>query len=508
MTGAFALSGGEVTRRTRRLMLAVALVSQTLVLLDNTIVNVAVEVLADPVRGLGAGTGELAWAVSAYPLVFAAVTLAGGALTDRFGVSRVLLPGLGLLGAASAAAAISPDGVALIAARAVMGAGGGLIAPATLTLVTAGLRPDRRARAVALWSSAAGVAVAVGPVLGGLLLARFAWQAVFLVNIPIVSGLLLAGAFLPRLPAPGRLRPLDLRGAALAGLGLAVLVGGIVQCGREASAPALLVVAAGMALLALFAWYQSRARNPAFDVRLLLNRGFGRGVLGLLLSFAGLAGQLFYCAFFLQGVRHLTPDQAGFVMFSAAAGIVIGNRVCSGAAERFGARTTVLTGLVTASLTYASYLLFDERTLIAWIIVMLFIQGFGAGLAFAPLTSRLVGGLPDDRVGAGAALVTVTRPLGSTIGVAVLGSVLTLAYGNTIRPALNGLPGPAAERARDSAESARAVAADLGRPELAAAADAAYVHAMHVTAGWATVLSLAGCAVVAPGLRRIGEQWS
>jgi EmrB/QacA subfamily drug resistance transporter len=487
----------EVTRR--RLMLVVALVAHTLVLLDNTIMNVAVDVLADPVRGIGAGTGELAWAVAAYPLVFAASTLTGGALADRFGASRTLVPGLALLGIGSLAAAFASSGEVLIAARAVMGAGGGLIAPTTLTLVTAGLPAERRTGAVALWSSTAGVAVAVGPVLGGVLLSHFSWPAVFLVNVPVVVLLALLGAFLPVLPVPGRRRPLDLPGAALSGLGLAALVGGIVQCGREVTPAALLALAAGVVLLVAFVLHQLRARHPAFDVRLLLKHGFGGGVLGLLLAFAGLSGQLFYCAFFLQGVLRLTPGEAGFVMVSAAVGIVTGNRVCSAAAERFGVRPTVLTGLVAASLTYSAYLLFDEHTVIPAIIVVLFVQGFGTGLAFAPLTSGLISGLPPDRGGAGAGLASVARPLGTTIGVSVLGAVLTLAYRTSVAPALTGLPAAQAEQARGSAEGARA----LARPELTTAADHAYVHAMHVTAAWATAVSLLGCAVVAAGLKRI-----
>ncbi|HUQ58551.1 MFS transporter [Lentzea sp.] len=496
MTGVAA----EVARR--RLMLAVALVAHTLVLADSTIMNIAVDVLADPVRGIGAGTGELAWAVSAYPLVFAASTLTGGALADRFGASRTLVPGLLLLGAASVAAALAAGGVVLIAARALMGAGGGLIAPATLTLVAAGLPAERRTRAVALWSSAAGVAVAVGPVLGGVLLAWFSWPAVFLVNVPVVLVLLLCAAFLPALPVPGNVRPLDLPGAALSALGLAALVGGIVQCGREVTAAALLFLVLGVGLLVAFVVHQLRARHPAFDVRLLLHHGFGGGVLGLLLSFAGLAGQLFYCAFFLQGVLRLSPGEAGFVMFAAAVGIVTGNRVCSAAVQRFGLRPTVLTGLVAASSTYAAYLFFDAHTPIAVVVVLLFVQGFGTGLAFAPLTSGLISGLPPDRVGAGAGLASVSRPLGSTIGVAVLGAVLTLSYRTAIEPSLTGLPAADADQARGSAEGARAL------PDLTVAADSAYLHAMHVTAAWATAVSLAGCVVVAVGLRRIGRRWS
>ncbi|GAA1939815.1 MFS transporter [Amycolatopsis minnesotensis] len=478
-----------------RATLAVAIVGQTLVLLDNTILNIAADILSDPVRGIGASSTELAWSISAYSLMFAALTLTGGALTDRFGPQAVLVTGLTVLALASVAAALATAPVVLIAARGVMGAGGGLVTPATLALATLGVRPGFRARAIAIWSSAGGVAVAIGPVLGGFLLARFSWGAVFLVNVPIAAACALAALFLvPKLSTSDR-RPLDPGGMALSALGLGALVYGIIEAGGTAgpAAPgALLPLLGGVLALAVFAWHQKRSARPSFDVTLFTRRRFAGGTLGLLLAFAGLAGQLFYCAFYLQGVRRLSAEQAGFVMLSAAAGIVLGTQLCTRVVTAIGLRVTVLLGLLTATATFAVYVVFDATTPLAWMVVVLFAQGAGTGLVFAPVTAELVATLPPGRTGAGSAIATLTRPLGSTIGVAALGTVLSAEYRTAITPAVSGLPAELATRATGSAEGARS----LGRQDLVAAADDAYLHAMHVTATWTAAVSLAGCLVI------------
>jgi EmrB/QacA subfamily drug resistance transporter len=493
------VAAGVRTRRTWAIT-AVAVLGQTLVLLDNSILNIAVDVLSDPVRGLGASASELAWSVSAYSLMFAALIFTGGALTDRYGPAVVLIAGLTVLTLASIAAALSPNAVVLIIARAIMGAGGGLVTPATLALTTLGVPPERRARAVAVWSSAGGVAVAIGPVLGGLLLAHFSWGAIFLVNVPIALCCVVATLlFVPRLSSPQR-RPLDFAGMVLSMLGLGGVVYGVIEGGsiEGLSAPGTLVpLVAGLALLGAFVVHQLRSPRPSFDVRLFARRRFAGGTMGLLLSFAGLSAQLFYCAFYLQGVRGLSAGQAGFVMFSAAVGIVLGNQLCTRATVAFGLRWTALLGLLTATATFAVYVVFDATTPLIWMVVLLFVQGLGIGLVFAPLTADVVGGLPQDRAGAGAAVAAVTRPLGSTLGVAVLGSVLAASYRVAITPATLGLPPDLAARAAESAEGARAVGKTLLRPDLLTAADDSYLHAMHLTAGWTAGVSLLGCLVVA-----------
>ncbi|SDW62202.1 drug resistance transporter, EmrB/QacA subfamily [Amycolatopsis xylanica] len=493
-----------VTQTRPRFVLAAAVTAQTLVLLDNTILNIAVDVLSDPVRGIGASASELAWAVSTYPLMFAALIFTGGALSDRFGPRATLVSGLTVLALASVFAAVSRDPALLVVARGVMGIGGALVTPATLAIATLGVPPERRARAVATWTSASGVAVAIGPVLGGVLLDRFWWGSVFLVNVPIAAVCVIGAlSFVPKLSISDK-RPLDPAGLILSMLGLGGLVFGIIEGGRAGWTDplALTTVLTGLALIVAFALVQLRSRHPSFDVRLFTRPRFAGGALGLLLSFAGLAGQLFYCAFYLQGVHGLSPAQAGLVMTGAAVGIVAGNQLSPRAAAALSTRWTALAGLLLATATYAAFVLFDAHTPLVYLVLLLVAQGLGAGLAVPPVTSEMLAVLPAGRTGAGAAISAAARPLGSTLGVAALGSLLAAAYSTAIAPSLAGLPGTAREQAAASAEGARAVGQALGRPDLISAADNAYLRAMDLTAIVTAVVSLLGCMIIVRCFRR------
>lgn len=478
---------------------AVAVLAQTLVLLDNTVLNIAMETLADPVRGLGADALDLAWAVASFSLVFAAGGFAGGALADRYGPRRVLVAGSAILATASVPAAFSADAAQLILARAAMGAGGALITPATLAIITRGTTPAVRTRAIAIWASSGGVAVALGPVVGGVLVSRFWWGSVFLVNVPVVVVCLLGTAlFVPALRYPER-RPLDLTGLALSTLGLGLLVYGVIQGGRRPgwSSPATLTpLLAGLALLAVFVLVQRARPGSALDVRLFAEPRFAGGSVALLLLFFGLAGQLFYCAFYLQGVRGLSASAAGAVMTAAAGGIVLGNQVSPAVARLLTVRWTAVAGILLAGATFGSYVVFDAGTPVVWFAAMLVLQGAAVGLVVAPVTAEMMAVLPPAQTGAGAAVSAATRPVGSTLGVAVLGSVLAAGYRRAIGPAVGGLPRGLRERALDSAEETRVLARSLHRPGLLAAADHAYLHAMRVTAGWTALLSLAGAVLV------------
>ncbi|GAB3961478.1 MFS transporter [Actinoallomurus acanthiterrae] len=480
-------------------IVAVAVLAQTLVLLDNTVLNIAMETLADPVRGLGADASDLAWAVASFSLVFAAGSFAGGALADRYGPRRVLVAGLATLAVASMPAAFSTNAAELIAARAVMGAGGALITPATLAIVTRGTAPAVRTRAIAIWASSGGVAVALGPVVGGALISRFWWGAIFLLNVPVVAVCLVGAVlFVPALRYPER-RPLDLPGLALSMLGLGLLVYGVIQGGRRLgwSSPATLTpLLAGLAVLAVFVLVQRARAGSALDVRLFTEPRFAGGSVTLLLLFFGLAGQLFYCAFYLQGVHGLSAPAAGAVMMAAAGGIVLGNQVSPAVTRLLTVRWTALTGILLASATFGSYVAFDAGTPVAWFVVMLVVQGAAVGLVVAPMTTEMMAVLPPAQTGAGAAVSAAMRPVGSTLGVAVLGSVLAAGYRRAIGPTVDGLPRRLRERALDSAEETRALARSLHRPELVAAADHAYLHAMRVTAVWTALLSLAGAVLV------------
>jgi EmrB/QacA subfamily drug resistance transporter len=503
-----ALSTGPGVRRPGR-VIGVMVAAQMLIWLDNSILNIAVHRLADPVAGLGAGPEALEWAISSYSLVLAAATFAGGALADRYGPRRTLVAGLVILATGSAVAAFAPTPGVLIAARAVMGAGGALLMPATLSIIVHVSSPERRTRAIAIWASASGAGVAIGPVAGGLLLEHFWWGSIFLVNVP-VAGLCLLGirAVVPALRYPER-RPLDPVGLLLSLAGLGGVVYGVLtgsSTGSWSSPGVLLPLAGGAVLLIVFVRTQRTAANPSFDPRLFGRPEFTAGALTLMFAFLGLTGQLYYAAFYLQGVRALTPLAAGLLMVPAAVGITAGNQLAPALTRRRPARLVVAAGLLAAVVTYGAYGWMDERTPLVVLAVLLLVQGAGMGLVSTPVTAVMMAALPPERTGAGSAVNSAVRQVGGTFGVAVLGSVLTAAYRRGMGPATTGLPSPAAAEALVSPEAARAVAVSLGRPELTAAANGAFLHAMAVTAGWTCALTLVGVLITLGWLRPPGRR--
>jgi EmrB/QacA subfamily drug resistance transporter len=486
-------------------IVAVAVLAQTLALLDNTILNIALQTLADPVRGLGASSADLEWAVDSYSLVFAAGSFAGGALADRYGPRRTMMAGLSLLAAASALAAFSANAAQLIAYRGFMGAGAALITPATLAVVTRQTAPAKRARAIAVWASSGALAVAIGPVAGGALLTQFWWGSVFLLNLP-VAALCLAGAgmLMPELRYPGR-RVLDPVGTVLSMLGLGFLVYGVIQGGGQSglSSPlALAPLLIGLLLLTAFVMVQPRGaghhRGSLFgiDTRIFREPRFAGGSVALLLLFFGLAGQLFYAAFYLQGVRGLSAFAAGAVMAAAAGGILAGNQLAPVLSRRLTARWCAVAGILVSSITFGSYVFFGAHTSLMLVAMMLMAQGLATGLVVSPMTTEMMAALPPAYTGVGSAVSASARPVGSTLGVAVLGSVLASVYRRAILPALGDVPARMREQALESAQATRALAQSLNRPGLLAATNQAYLHAMYVTAVWTAVLSATGAVLV------------
>jgi MFS family permease len=492
-------------------IVAVAVLAQTLALMDNTILNVALETLGDPARGLAASPTALAWIVDSYSLVLAAGSFAGGALADRYGPRRILIAGLAALAAASLAAAFCANSAELIVCRGLMGAGGALITPATLAIVAGSTTAADRSRAIAVWASSGGLAVAIGPLVGGALLTHFWWGSVFLLNLP-VAAIAAAGALflVPELRHAAR-RRLDLPGVVLTLLGLGLVVYGVIRGGTPGglSDPITPVtVLAGLALLALFTFLRLANDNDVdaqpssnTEVRLLIQPRFTGGATAMLLLFFGLAGQLFYAAFYLQGVRGLSALAAGAVMASAAVGIVLGNQASPTVCRLLSARWCAVAGIVLSSLTFGSYIWFSADTPIAWLVLLLFIQGVGTGLVVSPLTGQTMAAVPPGYAGFGAAVISASRPIGSTLGVAVLGTLLATGYRTAILPTLASVPPTSRNLAAQSAEATRTLARALHRPDLLAAANRAYLHAMDVTALWTAAASLSGALLVIRCLR-------
>ncbi|WP_018684161.1 MFS transporter [Actinokineospora enzanensis] len=486
------------------LVLAVLVMSSLLIWLDNTILSTAFETLTDPVRGLGASPAQLQWATGAYTLVFATLMFTAGALGDRFGHRTTLSAGMAVFAAASAWAAYAGDAGQLIAARAVMGLGSALIMPATMAILMWTFSGPARATAIALSSSAAGVGVAAGPLLAGLLLGHFWWGSVFLVNIPVaIVALIGIRTLVPdfRVPTPRRLDPW---GLLLSITGLSALAYGLIRAGQATSwsePDVLLPILAGVGLLAAFVFVELKTRHPSFDPRLLARRVFGGGNAALGLLLLAMTAGSFYGAFYLQGARGFTPLEAGLAVSPAALGTVVGSPLGVYLVRRWSLRPVATTALTIAGLAQGTWALFGLDTPLVWNEIVYLAQGLSIGVVIGPVSTALLNTLPLDRAGSGSAVNGTIRQAGSLFGVAVGGTLMSILYQRGIAPALRDQPEVVREQARISAEQARHVAVATQQPGLARAADNAFIHAMNVSALWTMAVTLTGALVLLIALR-------
>jgi len=279
-------------------ILSVLIFSLLVVVLDNTVLNVALKRIQDE---LGASQSELEWSINSYTLVFAGLLFTFGLLGDRFGRKRMVVTGLALFGASSLLSAYAQTPGQLIGARALMGIGAAAILPATLAIITNVFDAKERGRAIGVWAGAVGIGIVLGPVVGGALLEHFWWGSVFLINVPVVVlGIVLISAIVPESkdPNPGRLDPV---GVLLSIVGLVLLAYGIIKGGQLASISqpeVYLPVVAGIALLGLFVWYESRSDHPSLDVTLFRNPVFSTSVSAIALIFFAMMGLLFFTTFY------------------------------------------------------------------------------------------------------------------------------------------------------------------------------------------------------------------
>ncbi|MEV5121220.1 MFS transporter [Streptomyces decoyicus] len=492
----------------QQLILAVLMLCSLLIWLDNTVLSTTLETLADPVRGLDAGPAELQWATGSYTLAFATLMFTAGALGDRFGHRTVLATGLVVFAGSSVWAAYASDAGQLISARAAMGVGSALIMPANLAILMWTFTGPARTTAIAISSTSAGVGMAVGPVLAGLLLDHFWWGSVFLVNVPVVALALIGIAMLvPNFRSPV-LRPLDPAGMLLSISGLATLAYGLIRAGQVAAwsrtdvwAP----IAVGLVLLAAFILVEMRIKVPSFDPRLLAQRTFGGGNAALGLLLFAIAAITFYNAFYLQGARGYSPIEAGLAGLPTALGAILGAPLGARLVRRWSLRPVTAPALTVAALTMGAYGFLGLHTPLIRIGILLLVQGLSIGMVIGPVTAALISSLPLERAGAGSAVTNTVRQTGSVIGIAVGGTIMSIVYRRAIEPSLSDVPGPVQDQARVSAEQARHVATAIHRPALAHAADDAFIHAMHVGAVWIMLIALFGAAVLVIALRPAGK---
>ncbi|MGW1072665.1 MFS transporter [Streptomyces sp. NPDC002537] len=496
----------EAVHRRRWAILTVLLFSLLIVVLDSSILNVAMKTIASPApTGLGATQSQLEWAINAYTLVFAGILFTAGLLGDRLGRKKVLIFGMVVFGIGSVLSAFSGSSGELIAFRAVMGFGGAFVMPATLAIIMNVFEREEQPKAIGIWAGAVGLAIAIGPITGGILLDHFWWGSVFLVNVPIViAGVIAMVLLVPdsKDPRPGRLDPV---GVLLSVVGLVLLVYGIIKGGQLAdfTEPEVYgTVGGGLLILVAFVLHERRSAHPAIDVRYFKNPAFSAAVSSIALVFFALMGTTFFIVFYTQSVRGYTPLQSGLLLLPLAAAQMFFAPRARLVVEKFGAKAVCAVGMVLVSATTAGFLLLDVDTPIWVLEVLFFVQGTAMAHIMPPATVSIMQSLPREKAGSGSAVNNTFRQVGGALGVAVLGSVLSTTYRSGISDRLDavpGLSGPARHAAGESIEATLGIAGKLGPAgqALVSPAKDAFIHAMHVTVLGSSAVALLGAVVVA-----------
>jgi EmrB/QacA subfamily drug resistance transporter len=491
-------TGGEA-HPARRRILAVLCLSLLIVVIDNTVLNTALPTLA---RQLHAGPASLQWITDAFSLTFAALLVSAGALGDRYGRRRALVGGLALYAVGSVGAALAGGTGGLIAWRVVMGAGAAFVMPATLSILNAVFPPAERPQAIAAWSAVAGIAVVIGPTLGGLLLAHYAWGAVFWVNVPLVALALVAvAAAVPEIAINQSRGRLDVVGVVASAVGLAALVDAIIEAPNRGWSASRTVgeLAVAAVALALFIVWEHRSPDPMIDVRVFTHRAFTAASGALALTFFALFGSLFALTQYLQLVHGYGTLAAGVRALPFAVAMAGTSPVSSVLARRAGVRTVVPSGLIlmAGGLWWLSDI--TATTGYPHVALAVAMMGAGMGLIMAPASESIMSALPQEQAGAGSAINDTVREVGGALGVAVVGSIVASTYRADLH--LSGLPSGAIRAARSSVASANQVAATSGShgPTVAAAAHGAFASAMGAGLEVAAVLALVGA---------IGAAWA
>ncbi|MFI2433998.1 MFS transporter [Streptomyces sp. NPDC018693] len=505
-TAAFALRRRAAGAGANRwVVLVVLCVSLLLVAVDATVLHVAVPAVTEDLRP---GAIELLWIVDTYPLVCASLLILFGTLGDKVGRRRVLLLGYALFGVASAMAAFASDAQVLIVARALLGVGGAMIMPATLSILRQ-VFPDRRERALAIgiWSAVAAVGAAVGPLLGGFLLEHFWWGSVFLVNIPLMLVSLPVGRMLlPESKGDGD-GPWDVVGALMAAVGLFGVVLGVKRLGSGESAASpltALALVAGVGLLVLFVRRQRRRAHPLVDLRMFARPAFSTSVGCIVLAMLALVGLELIAAQYLQLVLGLSPLETGLrllpLTFAAMAAGLAGARLL----RRFGPRRMVCGGFCLTAAAVITLTAMGESDNPGLLLFGFVLLGFGLETTLFAAYESMLSEAPAEQAGGAAAMGETSYQLGAGIGIALLGSVMNAAYA----PGLASVPGVPEEASRSAGHSlgeAYEVAGQLGGSAgdaLREAARECFVFGLHVTLLVSAGLLLLG-AVMALRLPRV-----
>ncbi|KAA2253620.1 MFS transporter [Solihabitans fulvus] len=480
-------------RNPRRWLILIVLCLSTLVLvIDNMVLTVAVPPI---VADLKASAQDVQWIIESYMLVFAGLLLTSGSLADRYGRRKVMIIGLALFGAASVLATVAHNPGELILARVLMGVGGALIMPSTLSILITVFDENERPKAIAAWSAVAMVGLVGGPVLGGLLIAKFWWGAVFLINIPIAAlAIIAAMALMPESKGPWR--KADPLGMVLSMVGMAALVWTINDLPKDGlgNARTLIALAVTVVSLVWFVIWELRTESPMIPLTMFRNRVFtGASFSLVLLTFAN-GGLMLVLTQYLQFVLKYSPTETGLAFTPLAVAALLFNAIGAKLVGKIGNRVTAVIGLLVIAASFGLLANLSSDSGFGMLAVAMVVMGAGGGLAQPAAIGALMGAVPGEHAGVGSAVNDTIQQAGAALGVAILGAVLSGTY-------TSAMPDSAPEQARRSIGDALASAAQSGDAGLAHTAREAFTSAMSASF-WGGTIGVVGAAVLAVFLMR------
>lgn len=472
---------GYATRRKGLLFIGISII---VISLDNTVLNTALPSIS---RVLNATTNELQWIVDAYILVFAALLLTTGSLGDRFGRKNMLQLGLVWFGVGSMAAAFVTNTTALIILRGLIGIGGALIMPATLSIISASFPVRERAQAIAIWAGLFALGAGLGPVIGGFLLEHFEWNSVFLINVPTCLVALIGGAFYIANSKDEHAPAIDIPGVVLSVISFFMLTHGIIDAGVVGWADHNVLISLGIAVIFLvaFVWWEAHSPDAMLPMRFFRNPSFSVASVTLSLVTFAWFGSLFFFSQYFQTVQGYSTLQAGVLIMPLALIIAVLASMSARVSARLGTKFTVALGIsiATCGLLFTAAT-FKTNSALSLAIVAEVILGVGMGMTFSPATNSIMSALPRDKAGVGSAMNDTTRQLGGALGVAVLGAVMNINYLSNIGTLKNTIPQLGSlkfDLIASSVQAAHAVAATLpaqAQQLVIATADQAFVSGM------------------------------
>jgi EmrB/QacA subfamily drug resistance transporter len=501
-------------RKTKYVTLGILCFALFMVMLDSTVVNLALPTIQ---AKLGAGLSGLQWIVDAYVLLLASLLLTGGTLGDMFGRRLAFVGGIAVFTLGSLACALAPTTGVLIGARAFQGVGAAVMMPSTLSILTNTFPdPRERAQAIGIWAGVSGLALAIGPVIGGGMVDALGWQSIFYINIPVgIVAVLLAFRFVPE-SSDRAGRSLDLPGQALAIAGLATLTYACIEAENYGWGSARIVTCFVVAAIALsaFAFVEMRGRSPMLQLQFFRNRTFtGSNLVGLVISF-GFFGVVFFLSLFMQQVQGYTPTEAGVRQLPTTLGVMAAAILSGRIVSRIGSRLPIALGLIIngSGLLLMTTVQADTPYSHWWYFMML--TGVGVGLVMSPMTAAIMGSVPPARAGMASAISNTLRQIGSVFGIAVLGTVVTNRFTHLLDAALRALELPPYVIGRVEAIAGQGGGAAAGASASAppgidvaaikTAVGVSFTSAMHTALWISGILVLIGAPIALALIRRPG----